>query len=61
MEALYASFNIIGPAVLIAVIIFFTLRTRKQSAQDKKRSDEGARELREQLNREDTQRPNGSR
>jgi len=59
MEALYASFNIIGPAILLAVIIFFTIRTRKQSARDKKRSDEGARKLREELNAEDTQRAHG--
>ncbi|RZI76998.1 MAG: hypothetical protein EOP13_00510 [Pseudomonas sp.] len=61
MESLYPLMNIVGPVVLLAVIIFFTVRTWKRSPREKQISDEGARRLRQQLNDEDTQRPNGSR
>ena len=58
---LYPLMNIIGPLLLLAVIIFVTLRMRKRKPEEKIAAEKGARRLRKQLNEEDTTRENGSR
>ena len=58
---MYAVFNIVGPILLIAVIIYATFRVWNRSKREQMRSEAGARELREQLNREDQTRSKGSR
>jgi hypothetical protein len=58
---MYAVFNIVGPILLLAVIVYVTFRVWNRSKQERMRSEAGARELREQLNREDQTRSEGSR
>lgn len=58
---MYAAFNIVGPAVLLAVLIYLTVRYWKRPPAEDARADAGARELREQLNEEDQTRSKGSR
>jgi hypothetical protein len=47
--------DIVGPILLIGAIIWVFLRNRKPSRDEIERSERGARDLREQLNREDTE------
>ena len=58
---MYAVFNIIGPLILLAVLIYVTVRVWKRSPADDARSDAAARDLRNQMNREDQTRSEGSR
>jgi len=58
---MYPIMNIIAPLILLATLIYFTVRQWKRSPRDEAISDRGARELREQLNEEDQERPTGSR
>ena len=57
---MYAAFNIIGPLLLLAVLIFVTVRYWNRKPSEDARAERGARDLREQLNREDQERPGGS-
>ena len=50
----YSLMNIIGPALLIAALIWAYFYTRGRSRRVDEASDEGTRRLREELNREDT-------
>jgi hypothetical protein len=47
--------DIVGPILLIGAIVWVFLRNRKPSRDEFDRSERGARDLREQLNREDTE------
>lgn len=58
---MYAAFNIIGPILLLIALIYFTVRYWKRRPVDEARAEQGARELREQLNKEDVTRKEGSR
>ena len=58
---MYAIFNIVGPLLLLAVIIYFTVRLWKRRPGEVAQAEHSARELREQLNKEDQQRSEGSR
>lgn len=58
---MYAVFNIVGPILLIAVLIFFTIRYWNRRPSEDAQAEAGARDLREQLNREDQTRSEGSR
>jgi hypothetical protein len=53
MEVLYAAMNIVGPVLLLLALIYFSLRQWKSRPREEAISDEGARRLREELNRED--------
>ncbi|MES2494312.1 MAG: hypothetical protein V4579_13675 [Pseudomonadota bacterium] len=53
--------NIVGPIILLLVLIFFTLRQWKRRPQEDAISERSAKELREELNREDQEREHGSR
>ena len=53
MEHLYAAMNIVGPALLLLVLAYFSIRQWKSRPGEDAMSDEGARRLREELNRED--------
>jgi len=53
--------NIVFPIILLLVLIYFTLRQWKRRPQEDELSERSARELREQLNREDQEREHGSR
>ncbi len=58
---MYAIFNIVGPLILLAAIIYFTVRLWKQRPGEIAQAERGARELREELNEDDQQRSEGSR
>jgi hypothetical protein len=58
---MYAAMNIIAPILLLAVLVFFTVRYWKRRPSVDARAEQGARELREKLNREDQTRNEGSR
>lgn len=58
---MYAAFNIIGPILLLAVLIYITVRFWNRKPSQDARAEQGARDLREQLNREDRTRSEGSR
>jgi hypothetical protein len=58
---MYALFNIVGPILLIAVVLYATIRYWNRSRAEEARGEAGARELREELNREDQTRSEGSR
>lgn len=58
---MYAAMNIVAPILLLAVLIFITIRFWKRKPSVDARADQGARELREKLNREDQTRNEGSR
>lgn len=58
---MYAIFNIVGPLILLAVIIYFTIRLWKRRPGEVAHAEEAARELREELNKEDQQQSEGSR
>lgn len=51
---LYPLMNIVGPILLLAAIIWAVFYVRGRNRRMDKVSDEGARNLREQLNEEDT-------
>ena len=51
---MYALMNIVAPIVLLALLIYFTVRQWKKRPREEAQADESARELREELNREDT-------
>ncbi len=53
--------NIVGPIIQLLVLIFFTLRQWKRRPQEDAISERSAKELREELNREDQEREHGSR
>lgn len=61
MESLYPLMNIVAPLVLLGTIVFFTVRQWKRNPREDHISEEGAKRLREQLNKEDAERPEGSR
>jgi hypothetical protein len=55
---LYPLMNIIGPLILIGVLVWAYFYTRKRSRRMDRIRDEATRDLREELNEEDTgQRP----
>jgi hypothetical protein len=58
---MYAAFNIIGPLLLLAVLIYVTVRFWNRKPSEEARAERGARDLRDELNREDETRPEGSR
>ncbi len=51
---MYALMNIVAPLLLLAVLIYFTIKTWKRRPREDAISDAGARKLREELNEEDT-------
>lgn len=51
---MYALMNIVGPLLLLIVIVFVTLRTWKRRPRQDAVSEASARELRRELNEEDT-------
>lgn len=53
MEGLWSLITIVGPILLAAVLIFAYVRNRQQPKSEVDRSERGARELREQIDRED--------
>jgi len=58
---MYAIINVVGPFLLLAVLIYVTVRTWKRKPGEVAASEEAAKDLREQLNKEDIERPDGSR
>lgn len=52
MEGMYGIMNILGPVALLLVLVFFTVRQWKRRPREEQRADEGAKRLREELNRE---------
>ena len=58
---MYAIMNIIGPILLIAVLIFVTVKTWTRTRSAEIETDRAASELREKLNYEDQTRSKGSR
>lgn len=57
---MYALMNIVGPILLLAVIIYVTVKTWKKRPQQDAVSDASSRQLRAELNEEDTGVPNDS-
>jgi hypothetical protein len=55
MESLWSLLNIVGPLLLIAVLIWAFMRNRGGSRQEIERAEQGARELREQIDRDEAQ------
>ena len=55
---MYTLMNIIGPILLLAVIIFVTLKTWKKRPRQDAVSDASSRRVRAELNEEDTGVPN---
>jgi hypothetical protein len=53
MEALWPIVTVLGPLLLLAALIWGFMRNRGQSAAGVQRSEDGARELREKIDRED--------
>ncbi len=53
MEALWPVITVLGPILLLAALGWAFLRNRGQSSAGVQRSEDGARDLREQLDRED--------
>lgn len=56
---MYALMNIVGPLLLLAALIFFTLRTWKRRPREDAISEQAAKRLREDLNEEDQRRGSG--
>ena len=54
MGWLWTLITILGPLLLIGAIIWAVLRNRNPSRSEIERSERGARELREKLEREDS-------
>lgn len=60
MGGLWGVMTVVGPIVLALVILYALFRNKTASSdRDIARTERGTRELREQLNREDTQREAG--
>lgn len=55
---MYALMNIVGPILLLAVIVYVTLKTWKKRPRQDAVSDASSRRLRAELNEEDTGIPN---
>ncbi len=55
---MYSLMNIIGPILLLAVIVFVTLKTWKKRPRQDAVSDASSRQVRAELNEEDTGVPN---
>ena len=53
MESLWIIIAIVGPALLIAALIWAFLRNRNATRREIERADRGARELRAQLEEEE--------
>lgn len=53
MENLWALITIVGPILLAGVLFYAWMRNRQQPKSEVQRSEDGARELREQIDRED--------
>jgi len=53
MENLWILIDIVGPLLLIAVVIWVFLRNRRRPRGEIEQAERGARELREELERED--------
>jgi hypothetical protein len=51
---MYAIMNIAAPAILLVVSLYMMFRFRKPQPNEERRAHRGAKELREQLNEEDT-------
>jgi hypothetical protein len=58
---MYAAMNIIAPILLLAVLIFVTIRYWNRKPSVDARAERGARDLREKLNEEDRTLNEGSR
>lgn len=54
MESLWILIDIVGPLLLIGALIWVFLRNRRRPRGEIEQAERGARELREELNREDT-------
>ena len=60
MGGLWSVMTVVGPIILALVILYALFRNRKASSdQEIARTERGTRELREELNREDTRREAG--
>lgn len=57
----YVLIDIVAPILLLIALIYAVVRTWKRRPGEKAVSDAGARRLREQINREDQEREEGSR
>lgn len=53
MESLWILIDIVGPLLLIGALVWVFLRNRRRPRGEVERAERGARELREQLERED--------
>ena len=56
MESLWAVINIVAPLLLIIAIVVMFLRNRRASRGEINRAEQGARDLREQLDSEEAAR-----
>ena len=56
---MYGLFSIIGPILLLAVIIYVTVRLWKRRPREEAIAERGAKRLREELNEEDRLREEG--
>jgi hypothetical protein len=54
MENLWALITILGPILLGGVLLYSWLRNRQQPESEVRRSEQGAHDLREQIDREDS-------
>lgn len=52
MEGIWSLVTVVGPVLLIVAIVWAFLRNRRASRAEIERSEQGARRLREQLERE---------
>ena len=52
LDSIYGLATILGPLLFVIVIGYFAWSNRKMSTRDKARSEQGARELRDQLDSE---------
>lgn len=53
MESLWILIDIVGPLLLIGALVWVFLRNRRRPRGEVEQAERGARELREQLERED--------
>lgn len=53
MESLWPLITVVGPIVLIAVLIWATIRNRKASPAITERAERGAREVRDEIRAEE--------
>jgi uncharacterized membrane protein len=56
MESLWAVINIVGPLLLIIALVVVFLRNRRARRGEIEQAEQGARALREQLDREEASR-----